>query len=127
MKIMKRFIALFLSLTMLSTSVAFAGESVKGHFSAFDDVPSEVAPQGELDAVSGEIAPLLIYGAGVVLGTLGIGIPGMATNLIQCGSLSVCSAKAPKTVTPKTGSGSTKTGAGSTMPVKTGVKLPTKK
>ena len=126
MKNMKRFIALFLSLTMLSTSVAFAGESVKGHFSAFDDVPSEIAQQGELDAVSGEIAPLLIAG-GVILGTLGIGIPGMATNLIQCGSLSVCSAKAPKTVTPKTGSGSTKTGAGSTMPVKTGVKLPTKK
>jgi hypothetical protein len=65
MKIMKRFIALFLSLTMLSTSVAFAGESVKGHFSAFDDVPSEVAPQGELDAVSGKMS---LAGALVVLG-----------------------------------------------------------
>ena len=69
MKNMKKFIALFLSLTMLSTSVAFASESAKGHFSAFDNAPSEVAPQGELDAVSGEFIPLAI-----AIGIAGYGI-----------------------------------------------------
>lgn len=71
MKIMKRFIALFLSLTMLSTSVAFAGESAKSHFSAFADVPSEVAPQSDLDAVSGQLTLAQIgIGAAVLFGGL---------------------------------------------------------
>ncbi len=68
MKIMKRFIALFLSLTMMTTSVAFAGESAKSHFSAFDGVPSDTVQKSDLDAVSGEFIQVL-----VAMGIIGLG------------------------------------------------------
>ncbi len=63
MKIMKKFVALIMGFIMMSSSIAFAAESTKSHLSAFDGVPSEIAQQNDLDAVSGELIPVIIAGA----------------------------------------------------------------
>ncbi len=86
MKCMKRFIALFLSFTMLSTSVAFAGESAKSHFSAFNDVPTEAVQQSDLDEVSGKfslgqlVAVVLVTGTIVYVAYTKVLVPGLKYN-----------------------------------------------